>query len=858
MMIAATTQFRNAISAAGITPPSEIVGDGELRRFPSDGKRHDDAAWYVFHEDGIPAGAFGNWRTGISQTWRADAGRKLSNAEEAKQHALMDDARRKRDSEEVRRHSLAAIAAEKLWKTSELAPADHSYLASKGINPNGATLYQGNRVIGGMNCDGALMIRMRDLGGKTWNVQFIAANGQKRFLPGGRKRGLYCGLAGESNRGILLCEGFATGSSIFEATGRSTLIAFDAGNLEHVARVLRGEYPDLAITVAADDDRETTGNPGLTKATDAARIVGGSLALPEFTLDEVEAFRAKHGKPPTDYNDMHAIRGTGAITESLVHAKLLKVVEEGSETLIAPTDFVSNGSSPTWANPKAIQAPLRPVADFDPGVLLPETLRTWVMDEADRMPCAPEFVAVGALAALGAVIGARCVIKPKAKDDWLVVPNLWGAIVGLPSAKKSPSKDAALKPVDRLVTKAREAHATELEAFETERLVYEAKTIALEDRIKGAAKDPKKGYPEAYALELQQHRRNAPPTPTLRRFTAMDTTVEKLGELLRENPAGLLVTRDELVGLLASWEREGRESERAFFLEAWNGNQRFETDRIGRGSIVIENLCVSIFGGIQPDKLTGYLEQAAHALANDGLLQRFQLLVYPDQQKWEYRDRLPDKTARERVIKIFDALADGDPVAWGAAPADEFTRFPHLRFEPPAQGIYIEWTSELNGVRLPTEEQPIIAQHLAKYDKLFPALALIFHLVECVDSGVIGAVSADAAMRAAAWCEYLESHARRCYGLLMDEGLRSAQALAAKLSAGAVEDGFTARDVRRKQWRYLTKEEAVQAALDWLEDEGWLRGVENEHQTGRPRRCYLINPLVKCRATEGSNHGELA
>ena len=91
------------------------------------------------------------------------------------------------------------------------------------------------------------------------------------------------------------------------------------------------------------------------------------------------------------------------------------------------------------------------------------------------------------------------------------------------------------------------------------------------------------------------------------------------------------------MGLIATWEREGREGERAFFLEAWNGNQSFDTDRIGRGHISIPNLCASIFGGIQPDKLTVYLEQAAHALANDGMLQRFQLLVYPDPRRWEWR-----------------------------------------------------------------------------------------------------------------------------------------------------------------------------------------------------------------------------
>jgi hypothetical protein len=93
-----------------------------------------------------------------------------------------------------------------------------------------------------------------------------------------------------------------------------------------------------------------------------------------------------------------------------------------------------------------------------------------------------------------------------------------------------------------------------------------------------------------------------------------------------------------------------------------NGNQSFDTDRIGRGHISIPNLCASIFGGIQPDKMTVYLEQAAHALANDGMLQRFQVLVYPDPRRWEW---LPDKTARDAAFAVFEKLADFDPVAWG-------------------------------------------------------------------------------------------------------------------------------------------------------------------------------------------------
>ena len=502
---------------------------------------------------------------------------------------------------------------------------------------------------------------------------------------------------GEPRNVLYIVEGFATGASIHAATGEAVAVAFNAGNLIPVAQALREKFPDLKLVLCADDDHRTPGNPGLTKATEAAIAVNGWLAMPEF--GESRTLEA------TDFNDLHQALGLEAVRQSLNHAR-------------QPVSDVSG-----WPDPKPTEAPLHPVPVFDPEVLLPEALRGWIMDEADLT-------------------------------------------------------------------------------------VFLALKEAIDGRIKAAAKDSKKGSLDAIAWELQDHRQQRPELPILRRYKSNDTTVEKLGELLRENPAGLLVLRDELVGLIASWDREGREGERAFYLEAWNGNASFDTDRFGRGSIFIPNLCVSLFGGIQPDKLVGYLEQASNALANDGMLQRFQLLVYPDHRAWEWRDRIPDKAARDRAFAVFEALAPFEPEHWGAAPADEFAKFPYFRFDEAAQDIFIEWSGDLHRTRIPAEDNPIISQHLSKFDKLFPALALILHLVACAATGPSHTVTAESALRAAAWCDDLEAHARRCYGLLADDGLRSAQALAEKIRQGKLADGFTARDVRRNQWRSLTTEEA--------------------------------------------------
>jgi hypothetical protein len=564
--------------------------------------------------------------------------------------------------------------------------------------------------------------------------------------------------------------------------------------------------------------------------------------------------------PGSDWNDvlLHDTRGMPLPKDTKATEKTKALRHSGgvesAEEFLRRTDWIlksdrrSKNTTDVWPQPQPIDAPLKPVPAFDANILLPEALRAWVNDEAERMPCPLDFIASAAITALGSIVGARCAIKPKAHDPWLVVPNLWGGIVGDPSVKKSPAWSTALKPLDRLIAKAHDLQSAAMRGYETGRAVFSAQSDALEGRLKEAAKKPSKGDPLSIARELQELRDEAPKAPTLRRYKTNDTTVEKLGELLRENPGGLLVLRDELVGLIAAWEREGREGDRAFFLEAWNGNQSFDVDRIGRGHTSIPNVCASIFGGIQPDKLTMYLEQAANSLANDGMLQRFQLLVYPDPRCWEWRDRAPNKAARDAAFAVFEKLSEFDPLKWGAAHADEFAKFPYFGFGDEAQRVFVKWSENLHRERIPKEDDLIVRQHLTKFDKLFPALALIFHLVDCVDRNVRGPVTAEAALRAAAWCEYLEAHARRCYGLLTDDGLRAAQTLAKKLERGALGDGFTARDVRRNQWRNLTTDETVQAALDWLEGGSWVRGeVTGGTGPGGGRRTirYRIHPELR-------------
>ncbi|MEN8291084.1 DUF3987 domain-containing protein [Acinetobacter radioresistens] len=203
-----------------------------------------------------------------------------------------------------------------------------------------------------------------------------------------------------------------------------------------------------------------------------------------------------------------------------------------------------------------------------------------------------------------------------------------------------------------------------------------------------------------------------------------------------------------------------------------------------RGSGLIENHCLSVLGGIQPDKLMGYLEKTIKGMGNDGLLQRFQLLIYPDVYDWQYVDQVSDKEARNAVFSLFkaiDALNEHELVRLGAQPTDEFNSRPYFRFMSEAQELYKAWSENMNGQIIPNEEHSIIQEHLTKYGKLMPSLALIFHLVDCVQLGSrLGGISKRSTEMAIQWCEYLKSHARCIYGL--------------ELHASSFKAGFTCKE----------------------------------------------------------------
>lgn len=309
--------FQGAIAAAGLTPPDTIISDGKIHRFTTNGKRGDDAGWYILHLDNIPAGSFGNWREGRTETW-CSIERNAQTPEQQKQHAtLLKSMQNARHRAKKAEHDAAAEIAAAIWAAA--TPMDeaaaHGYLVKKGIQAHGARMIHtiGARELSHFgNLSPALsgpllVIPMRNAAGELRSLQFITADGTKRPLTGGEKQGCHYRIDKPDSAAqgaiLIVCEGFATGASIHEATGQPVAVAFDSGNLEPVAKLLCKLYPDAALIVAADDDRQTEGNPGRTAAAGAAKAVGCIVVFPMFPADRPDT--------ATDFNDLHQLAGGG-------------------------------------------------------------------------------------------------------------------------------------------------------------------------------------------------------------------------------------------------------------------------------------------------------------------------------------------------------------------------------------------------------------------------------------------------------------------------------------------------------------------------------------------------------------------
>jgi putative DNA primase/helicase len=300
-----TQEFRQTLQAAGLTPPDTLI-PGKLHRFPSNGKRSDTAGWCKLFPDGL-GGTYGDFRSGLSETWQSRANERMTKEERDAFRRQMEQARRERDAEEEKLHLEAMPGFLRLWNQSRQdVDLTHAYLAVKG----------GIRPFGIRQLGQALIVPVWGADKALHGLQFIQPDGSKKFKVGTRKAGSWCVLKPEGIpptdwTAILIAEGWATAASLHTATGHPVFIAFDCGNLSAVAQYIRQQFPAARLLFCADDDAH---GKGLHHAQIAARQTGGMTIIPQWGGIDMSHERL------TDFNDLDRAVGLDAVRHQIGNA----------------------------------------------------------------------------------------------------------------------------------------------------------------------------------------------------------------------------------------------------------------------------------------------------------------------------------------------------------------------------------------------------------------------------------------------------------------------------------------------------------------------------------------------------------
>ena len=562
---------------------------------------------------------------------------------------------------------------------------------------------------------------------------------------------------------------------------------------------------------------------------DNARLVGGYIA--SRFIDEAEAMTLIE-QAVSESSTTSPATAMKTINDGLRHGMQSPIaVEKDTDT----TSF-QQPRPEKWPAPESLPDGLKPVQPFSYEIL-PERIRPWVEDISDRMQCPPDFPGTGAMIVLAALIGRKIGIYPKLHDEWLVIANLWGLFVGRPSEMKTPVLKEITKPLRKMEVEAKKNFE---EAEKEYSIAVRRLKLQEELALSEAKKALKSGQSTASVDQLLMDLENSiGEAPCRKRYLVNDATVEKLGVLLNENPNGVLLIRDEISGWLQTINRGDRPNDRAFYLEAWEGSGRYTYDRIGRGTIDIENLCISIIGGIQPGKLAAIARPAVAGGSNDdGFIQRFQMTVFPDhRKKLQIVDRKPDKTAQNQAFELMKQLS--------ALPDPETGEdFPGLHFSPNAQAVFYDWLMELEHEIRGEDIHPAMESHLAKFRSLIPSLALICHLADSVETNPLSPISTAAVQKAILWSHYLKSHAERIYGMILHSHTTGAKNILGKIAKGALSNPFKRREIQRGCWAGLTDPGDIDGALFVLEDYGYIRPVTPKPSPfgGRPSTEYHVHP----------------
>ena len=797
----------NAMVAAcrevGITPPDSLPTPGKWHYLDIDGDPHgkDDGRVMLFLDG--EGGIVCNWKFDVTQTFFASSNSTLTPEQRAVRHQAAEAARIAADEERKREQSKAAEKAQAIWKRTETGA--HAYLTRKGINPSGAKVYKD-----------ALVIPMRS-DREIQSLQFINADGIKRFLKYGRKQGCYFSIGNPTGAAALaICEGFATGASIHEATGLPVAVAFDAGNLEPVAKAMRTKFPDLPITLCADDDWKKADNPGLTKATAAARSIGGLLALPVFDGDRPDK--------ATDFNDSAARCGLEAVKRAIANASTPDGAEDQANEGNAPA-----GDPDGWREPHPIATKVEP--EPYPIDALPPSIRAAVEEVAGFVKAPVAMVASSALAALS--LAAQAHIDAKRAERLQGPVGLFLLTIADSGERKSTCDGFFASGIRQYQEAQAEAMKPAIKESQAAIAAWEAEREGILSAIKGAGKANKPTDQLKRDLaELQHHK---PEPPRVPRLLFSDITPEALGyQLAKGWPSAGIVSSE--AGAVFGSHGMGKDSamrNMALLNQLWDG-ATVSSERRTVESWTARGARLTVALQVQEPTLREFFTRSGGLARGTGFLARF-LVAWPEStQGYRPFTEAPENWPHLAVFHRRIAAILEQP-----APIDEDGALTPLvlALTPDAKAAWVEYHNAIEIELSSGGDFYDVRDVASKSADNAARLAALFQIFE----GAGGAIGTDAFEGASLITAWHLNEARRFFGEL---------ALPAELADGARLDSWLIEHCKRERTHLVPTREAqrcgpirdkekLTAALRELEE---LDRVRVTHE-GR-RKTIKVNPAL--------------
>ena len=466
-----------------------------------------------------------------------------------------------------------------------------------------------------------------------------------------------------------------------------------------------------------------------------------------------------------------------------------------------------------------------PVPPF-PLDIFPAPLAGYWRAAASALNVPVEYVAVPAIAVLGAAVGQTRAAQVKPGYDQSPLP--WVVVVGPPGSAKSAALAHAQFP---LIDAEREWRA----AWDAEVKEFDRAEAEFETRYKEWKKRPDGDPPDR------------PARPVLRQSLLDDATTEAAGRVLRENPRGLVLLKDELIGFtrMLNQYKGGKGNDKTFYLTAWNGRGMFKGNRSKdheKGPLVVTDPFIAVGGMICPDTLSELRQEFGGAgPAADGWADRF-LLCYPDplplrEETWE---TVPDhlRAGYARVVDRLLAL-EMSPVEGRDGAGRPFV----VQFDPSARRAWGQFTQEAARRANGLPDNDGYRGVLSKLKHYLVRFASLLHTLDEVCGTAAAAIDGGVVDRAAELVWYFEAHGQRCLGRGSNEVEPARQMLA--VLAGWESETVSKRELyRRLRGRTaFRKVEQLNAPLKLLVAHGYIYSADPDERPGRPTERYGFNPL---------------